>query len=297
MRDATQTEARAMRDATQTEAPATRDATQTEAPATRREAPAMRTEAPAPPSMRDATRREARATRREAPAMRTEAPAPPSMRDATRREARAMRDATQTEAYAELISTGDSTLLVPIAAKPTRPLLVVLLSAGIDAQAECASLAATIRMTHFVLCQSSVSSATDAADVSATDRAESRLMRAVDATLSRYPGQVAPRQLALVGVGTAADAVVAIVRRSPEHFTRVGLIEGGFEAWSSVDSARFAQAGGKAFLVVSSDAAHSEATRVTATVKALGVRARYESAARASKASLAELLHWLMKDE
>ena len=148
---------------------------------------------------------------------------------------------------------------------------------------------------------------THAPEAARQDRVESALLKLVDATLSRYPGYVATKQLALVGVGSSANFVAAIVRRSPEHFTRVGLIDGGFEAWSNVDSARFVQAGGMALLAVNSDEPRRpQAMRVTATVKALGARVRLEppvgaAEGTAPKSSAStpthELLSWLMMTE
>lgn len=214
-------------------------------------------------------------------------------------------------------TTGDSnaTLLVPIGITAARPLLAILMPFSATPRADCELLGTTVRTNHFVLCHPvDSSSMTNAPDEARQNRVESALLKLVDATLSKYPGYVASKQLALVGIGTAAPIVPAIVRRSPEHFTRVGLIEGGFGTWTNVDSAHFVQAGGKALLVVNSDESRRpQAMRVIATVKALGARVRLEppfrtkdGEATAAKDSTTtgstatptpELLSWLMTTE
>lgn len=228
-----------------------------------------------------------------------------------------LRAAAPVESVMTTVGDSNTTLLVPIGITVARPLLAILMPLTATPRADCESLGTTVRTNHFVLCYPVEPSPASASDTSRQNRVEAGLLKRVDATLSKYPNYIAPKQLALVGVGLEASSVAPIVRRSPEHFTRVGLLDGGFEAWTNVDSARFVQAGGKALLAVNSDERRRpQAMRVTATIKALGVRVRLEPQvlARESEAATVngsatkdsatkdsvpthELLNWLMTVE
>lgn len=170
----------------------------------------------------------------------------------------------------------DAQLLVPLGVTTPQP-LVALLFASVKGLAQaCEANAKDIRTSAFVLCQPTVSAQQSLVSAdAASDLVASALranLRVVKARFNRY---VSSGSMSLGGIGDAADTVAPIVRRNPEFFPRVALFDGGFREWTAVDSARFARAGGKAFCArCSTDSCQSEASRVVATLKALGVSTR-----------------------
>ena len=104
---------------------------------------------------------------------------------------------------------------------------------------------------------------------------ERELRVALRATKRKFGGYVSAQTVTLVGLAPAAEAVVALVRKTPALFSRIALVNGGFGSWSAVDSARFAQIqGSRALLVCDSKDCELQASRVTATLRASGAAVR-----------------------
>jgi hypothetical protein len=211
----------------------------------------------------------------------------------------------------------EARLLVPIGATASRPLVVILLPAApsaslraltavrTDANQTCEALGKAISDEAFVLCQSEWIEQPAATPVEVENDWIASTLQASLRVAKRKYGQYIAKELALVGIGDAADIAVSIVRKSPEVFHRVALIDGGFRLWSSVDAVRFVGHGAKALLVQCiEDACRNDAMRVTATVRVSGVATRLESEVSAAGSPgagatpatpLPLLLKWLLE--
>jgi len=191
----------------------------------------------------------------------------------------------------------DAELLVPVGITQAKPVLAILLPDPSGLRQKCEALGQGIRQGAFVLCQAvpevTSTTAVNGGDFEPTASALRAALHSIKRKFGRY---VATTDLALVGVGSGSEKVAPIVRQVPDYFQRVALLDGGFRQWTSVDSARFIAAGGKAMLArCLQDACRSEAMRVVATIKASGIATRIEleltpSADTASAVALA----WLM---
>lgn len=175
-------------------------------------------------------------------------------------------------------SQPDAELLVPIGTTIPRPLFAVLMPTTVGLRQRCQSLGRAIAKDAFVLCLTTRIDEQSRAPVGAEDGfVASALRAALRVTKRKFGRYVASKDLALVGVDDGADAVAPIVRRSPEVFARIALLDGGFRHWTAVDSARFVNAGGQAIVArCETRICRGDAKRVIATVHALGTAARLE---------------------
>jgi hypothetical protein len=171
----------------------------------------------------------------------------------------------------------DAQLLVPVGATHPQPVVALLFPSANGLAEACAAYGKGMRGSAFVLCQAAVGAQQSLVSAeAASDLVASALRASLRVVKNRFNRYVSSSSISLGGVGDAADSVAPIVRRNPESFPRVALLEGGFGRWTAVDSARFAQAGGKAFCArCSVEGCRSEASRVIATLKALGVPTRF----------------------
>lgn len=197
----------------------------------------------------------------------------------------------------------DAALLVPLGVASAEPIVVVLLSSPVGVGEQCEQLGQSIASSAFVLCQSIQLDGPSSTPV-AWNEIEAALRAAVRNVRDKYGAYVQPKELAMVGVGeAAAESAVPIVRSAPESFTRVALLDGGFKAWSNVDSARFAAAGARAFLArCLRPSCRADAKRVVVTLKSAGTATRLElepslggvAGAFEPTPSTQELIRWLL---
>lgn len=166
----------------------------------------------------------------------------------------------------------DAVLQVPVGATVPKPLVAVLLPSATALRAQCEAVGQGIAVSAFVLCHSTMVEPKSVPAAASSDLVASELRAAMRETKRKFGQYVAKKELALVGLGEAADAIAPIVRRDPEVFQRIALLDGGFAAWTAVDSSRFAGGGGKALLArCSLPGCRDDAMRVIATVRALGI--------------------------
>ncbi|MGE5786354.1 MAG: hypothetical protein ACM3ZE_17280 [Myxococcales bacterium] len=199
----------------------------------------------------------------------------------------------------------ETTLLLPIGTTDPKPMVVILLPPNpVSIGARCEELGRSTADSAFVLCQASRSAEQSKAPA-AWDEVDASLRAAVRDVKSKYGDYVQSKELTMVGLGEAAELAVPIVRRAPEFFPRVALLNGGLKAWTNVDSARFA-AGAKAFLAhCSQPSCRADAKRVIVTLKNAGVATRLElDPPLSGVAGMAqhpppthELLRWLLSAE
>jgi hypothetical protein len=167
----------------------------------------------------------------------------------------------------------EAVLLVPVGATSPQRLVALLLPPAKSLAEPCEAMGASIRRHAFVLCQPATSAQQSLVSVdAASDLVGSALRASLRVVRARFSRYLVPGAIGFGGVGEAAAMVAPIVRRNPEVFSRVVLIDGGFAAWTAVDSARFAKAGGIAFGAwCTEESCRVEASRVIATLKALGL--------------------------
>jgi hypothetical protein len=164
-------------------------------------------------------------------------------------------------------------LRIPIGISQPASVIAVL---GMDKESfatRCADWHARTRKQAFLVCFSGPAQNLEA--TGQIDWYERELRVALRATKRKFGGYVAAQTVTLVGLAPAAEAVVALARKTPSLFSRIALVNGGFSSWSAVDSARFAQVqGSRALLVCESKDCELQASRVTATLRASGAAVR-----------------------
>ncbi|MGC4066273.1 MAG: hypothetical protein QM784_16870 [Polyangiaceae bacterium] len=186
---------------------------------------------------------------------------------------------------------------VPIGAVAPTATVVVLGGEGEGLEHECERWHELTFKRFFTLCQRRI-----AEDDGRNPKAAEAELRAALRNLKRRFGEyVTAEGLVLIGVRSGAEDTAAMTRASEGFFTRVALIDGGFESWSAVDSASFARkANARALLICSSERCQLDATRVTASLRASGadtrlIRPSELTVANASEVRRSSLL-WLTAD-
>lgn len=139
------------------------------------------------------------------------------------------------------VDAGNALVLAPVGATDSRPVLVVLGASG-DA---CRHWRKLSRGYGFVLCPAP----TQPDRLSAVQKA---LRASLVAVRRRFGDYISPGPVVLIGVRTSAAPAVSVLRQEPAFFARVGLVDGGFSAWTSGTATIFAKRGGKRVLLVCS---------------------------------------------
>jgi pimeloyl-ACP methyl ester carboxylesterase len=154
---------------------------------------------------------------------------------------------------------GAAALSVPLGAKEARPVVIALHGSGDRADWQCGTWTGITNGYPFVVCPRGVPRPHNPGEVETFNYGsfadtERELRGALRALKRRFGDYVAPGPVVLAGFSLGATLSVLIAQEEPSYFSKLVLIEGAYEHWSSHDAAVFAKRGGQKLLVVCAQA-------------------------------------------
>jgi pimeloyl-ACP methyl ester carboxylesterase len=174
-----------------------------------------------------------------------------------------------------LASFESATVAVPLGARAARPVVIALHGQFDSVSADCNAWSSVTDYSYFVLCpalRSKPSADRPAQDCTNWECAAAELKEALVALRKRFGSHVAPKEVMLAGVARGAALAVPIAQQDPAVFSRLWLVDGGHDAWSSVFSATYVARGGKLLAVACTQAVcQDDAQRVLASARAVGL--------------------------
>lgn len=161
---------------------------------------------------------------------------------------------------------GPASLCVPLGAREARPIVIALHGSADRADWQCGTWNGITDAYPFIVCPRGISLPHRAGEVEVFNYGslkdtERELRGALGALKRRFGEYVAPGPVILAGFSLGAILGARIAQEEPSYFSRLVLIEGAFENWSSHDAAVFAKRGGQKLLVVCSQAGCEAAAR------------------------------------
>jgi hypothetical protein len=198
-------------------------------------------------------------------------------------------------AKGETGTTSSAALNVPVGATRPRP-IVMLLAA--NAERECTSVYGAFERRVFVFCPKLELPAVDAGRV---DR-RGPLRALLRELKQKFTAHVASGSVALIGVGKYTEDVLGLVREEPSFFSRVVLVDGGYERFSSAEASLFSSRGGKKLLFVcGTQACRVQAGHVSVIAQRSDVDAKVSDYDAANSPELGKMLApnlaWLLADD
>ncbi len=205
---------------------------------------------------------------------------------------------------------GAAVLSVPRGATSPRPSVIVLHGESDDPERPCAVWRRIVGPSAFVLCPRGVPRE-DAASrarrftFSSTEAVDGELRAGLAALKARHRAHVAAGPVVLAGYSQGAAVALAIGLQEPSFFSRLVLVEGGYDRFTSSVAARYAERGGRRVLFACGRPACRDATAGSVHLaERSGVKARrvfVPGAGHAHEGPLADLLvreaPWLLSDD
>jgi hypothetical protein len=140
---------------------------------------------------------------------------------------------------------------------------------------DCNAWSSITEYSYFVLCPSLRSKPTaeqPAKDCTDWACVAAELKEALTALRKRYGAHVAPKEVMLAGFGRGAALAEPIAQQDPTVFSRLWLVDGGLDSWSSAFSATYVERGGKLLAIACTHAwCQEDAQRVLASAHAVGL--------------------------
>ena len=205
---------------------------------------------------------------------------------------------------------GAAVLSAPAGATSPRPSVIVIHGEADEPERPCAVWRRIAGPSAFVLCprgdqREDPASTAPRFVFSSTEAVAEELRGGLAALKARYGAHVAAGPVVLVGYSQGAAFALALGLQEPSFFSRLVLVEGGYDRFTASVAARYAERGGRRVLFVCGRAACRDATEGSVHLAERGgVQARrvYAPGARpASDGPLADLvvreLPWLLGDD
>ena len=203
-----------------------------------------------------------------------------------------------------------ASVAVPLGATQPRPIVVALHGDFDRAEWHCGSWRGITDGYPFILCPRGVPrldspAGSERFTFDHINNSEHELRAALRALKGRFGPHVSSGPVVLAGLTRGASHAVLLGKQEPSFFSRLVLIDGGHDRWSSGNAAAFAQRGGKRVLFVcTSDPCGHRAQRSSVFARGAGAEARAvrpgggaQGLDERTAATLKQQWDWLIADD